>query len=124
MRIQQNGRPCYRYIRSSDKLPAIGQTAGDRNAMARVKLFDPCGSWTWYVSEHNPGTGECFGLVDGFEKELGYFDLSELQEWRGKGLGLPLERDLHFKPCLLTSLMDDGWTSPNGTRTEQPDTPI
>ena len=36
-----------------------------------------------------------FGLVEGFEKELGYFNLSELEAVRGH-LGLPIERDLYW----------------------------
>jgi hypothetical protein len=42
-----------------------------------------------------------FGLVIGFEQELGYFSLSELQHARGP-LGLPIERDLHFQPTSLS----------------------
>ena len=36
-----------------------------------------------------------FGLVQGFEKELGYFMLSELQSATGP-MGLHIERDRHF----------------------------
>jgi hypothetical protein len=38
-----------------------------------------------------------FGYVIGFEKEWGYFSLSELESARGP-LGPPIERDLHFTP--------------------------
>jgi hypothetical protein len=34
--------------------------------------------------------------VCGFEKEIGYFSLSELQGIKVHGLGM--ERDMHFKP--------------------------
>jgi hypothetical protein len=44
-----------------------------------------------------------FGLVDGFEMELGYFSLSEIKSVRGR-LGLPVERDLHFKPQTLSEI--------------------
>ena len=44
-----------------------------------------------------------FGLVEGHEKELGYFVLSELEEVRGP-MGLPIERDLHFKPKTLEEI--------------------
>jgi hypothetical protein len=44
-----------------------------------------------------------FGLVDGFEKELGYFSLTELSTFRGR-LGLGIERDLYFEPCKLSAL--------------------
>jgi hypothetical protein len=45
-----------------------------------------------------------FGLVVGQERELGYFSLSELETVRGP-LGLPIERDLSFKPCPLSRVM-------------------
>src|SRR6185295_12936637 len=67
-----------------------------------VKFFDPTGSWTWYATEGEQtedGDWEFFGLVDGHEKELGYFRLSELQHAKDgvSGLrGLPIERDLHY----------------------------
>lgn len=63
-----------------------------------VKFFTPDSSWTWYVLEAEQqadGDWEFFGLVDGHEKELGYFRLSDLQSVRG-GIGLPVERDLYF----------------------------
>ena len=44
-----------------------------------------------------------FGLVDGFEKELGYFSLAELEAVRGP-LGLPIERDLYWKPKTLEEI--------------------
>jgi hypothetical protein len=46
-----------------------------------------------------------FGLVSGFEVELGFFTLSELKEQRGS-LGLPIERDLHFEPKTLRELKE------------------
>lgn len=63
-----------------------------------VKFFTPDSSWTWYVLEGcktEDGDWEFFGLVDGHEKELGYFTLSELQSVRGK-FNLPVERDKYF----------------------------
>jgi hypothetical protein len=45
--------------------------------------------------------------VDGFEKELGYFRLSELVENRGKW-GLGIERDLRFAPTPLSRIMGKG----------------
>ena len=44
-----------------------------------------------------------FGLVDGHEKELGDFLLSELEEVRGP-MGLPIERDLHWQPKTLADI--------------------
>jgi Protein of unknown function (DUF2958) len=42
-----------------------------------------------------------FGAVSGFEFELGYFSLSELEQTTGP-LGLHIERDLYFKPTPQT----------------------
>jgi hypothetical protein len=59
-----------------------------------VKFFTPDSSWTWYAVEFD-GEDQFFGLVDGHEKELGYFSLSELESVRGP-MGMPIERDMHF----------------------------
>lgn len=74
------------------KLPALGEGDGT----AHVKFFTPDSNWTWYATEFD-GEDTFFGLVDGFEKEIGYFSLSELQSVTGP-LGLPIERDLYFQP--------------------------
>lgn len=76
-------------------------------AVAQVKFFTPDSNWTWYVTEAAEEDGDVrfFGLVKGFETELGYFMLSELQAARGP-LGLPIERDLYFKPKPLSQLLE------------------
>lgn len=74
-------------------------------ALALVKFFTPDSNWTWYGSEFD-GEDTFFGLVSGFEVELGYFLLSELAAVRGP-LGLPIERDLHFEPKTLQELLDE-----------------
>lgn len=74
------------------------------DALAQVKFFTPDSTWSWYASEFD-GEDVFFGLVDGFELELGYFSLGELQEARGPW-GLPIERDLYFEPQTLRELMD------------------
>lgn len=74
--------------------------------LARVKLFSPYSNWTWYVTEWDPKTGLCFGLVQGFETELGYFDLTELAEVTVFG-GVPaVERDLYWKPKTLGEIRE------------------
>ena len=64
------------------------------NAEIVVKFFTPWANWTWYATEFD-GEDLFFGLVDGFEKELGYFSLAELESVSGP-FGLKIERDLHF----------------------------
>ena len=87
------------------QLPKLYENKGyGLDAKALVKFFTPDSNWTWYASEFD-GEDILFGLVSGFEVELGYFSLSELDAVRGP-LGLPIERDLHFTPQTLKTLMD------------------
>ena len=79
------------------------EEVGDQ-ALARVKFFTPDGIWTWYASEFD-GDDLFFGLVIGFEVELGYFRLFELQTNRGPQ-GLPIERDRYFKPTSIKKLKE------------------
>ena len=87
-----------------EKIPKLyaNEDVADYDAVvARVKLFSPYTGWRWYVTEWDAETGECFGLVEGFETELGYFDLTELAEVTVLG-GVPaVERDLYWEPKTL-----------------------
>ena len=74
-----------------------------------VKLFTPDGGCTWLLTELDPDDPDIgFGLCDlgmGFP-ELGPVSLSELESVRGR-LGLPVERDLSFKPTKTLSAYAD-----------------
>jgi len=85
------------------KLPKIGEQEGHPELIAYVKLFTPWTNWTWYIAEHNPETGECFGYVEGLEKELGSFDLNEIKKVNGPA-HLKVERDVHFEPTSINSI--------------------
>lgn len=76
--------------------PAIGTTGEMKAEDIKVvaKFFHPLSGWTWYMTEYDPEDRLCFGFVVGFEAELGYFSMDELEEIRVMGLGT--ERDLHF----------------------------
>ena len=54
--------------------------------------------WRWYVTGWDPETGICFGLVEGFETELGYFHLSELAKSTVLGNVPAVERDPYWEP--------------------------
>jgi len=73
------------------------------DAIVHVKFFTTWSNWTWYATEFD-GEDIFFGLVDGFEKEFGYFSLSELESINGP-LGLKIERDLYFKPTKVKELL-------------------
>ena len=61
-----------------------------------VKLFNPTGIGTWYLTEMNPETNVAFGLAHIQEKELGYINVAELKEFKGR-MGLGIERDRMFE---------------------------
>ena len=90
------------------ELPPLYATEHQLDPIVKIKFFVPWGSWTWFVTEGSPEEDEddfrFFGLVDGHEKELGYFVLSDLMSVRGPG-GLTIERDLYFKPQPLSKFM-------------------
>ena len=88
----------------ADTIPPLyaNDGADDPDAViARVKLFSPYNGWRWYITEWDAETGQCFGLVDGFDTELGYFDLTELAEAKVFGRIPAVERDLRWKPVTL-----------------------
>ncbi len=92
-------------------------------ALAPVKFFHTGSSWTWYASEasiitrdgeykpladispNDPSIRDVifFGLVDGYELELGYFSLSELESLGGEA-HFPVERDRWYTPMSLEDL--------------------
>lgn len=72
------------------------------NAIAPIKFFTPDANWTWYPTEYD-GIDTFFGLVAGFEVELGYFSLTELEGIRGP-FGLHIERDNFYTPTTLRQL--------------------
>lgn len=85
------------------KLPPLYSTEKEGlNVLARLRFFTPDSNWSWYVTEFD-GEDTFFGLVDGFVKELGYFSFAELQSAKGP-MGLPIERDLHFRPRTLNQI--------------------
>jgi Protein of unknown function (DUF2958) len=84
-------------------LPPLYSQENNPDPLCRVKFFTPTSNWTWYGIEYDPVERRFFGLVDGFEKELGYFTLDELESVKGP-LGLGIERDLWFKPTRLSEL--------------------
>src|SRR6266540_7178120 len=84
------------------KLPPLYSQEQVEDPMVICKFFYPDFSWTWYAIEFD-GNDLFFGLVAGFELDLGYFSLSELKSNRG-GLGLPIERDVWFIPTPLSEV--------------------
>lgn len=98
------------------KLPELYSQENVADPLVICKFFTPDAGWTWYVIEGSPVDENgyydtdkekvdfiFFGFVVGVEPELGYFSLNELSQVRGV-LGLPVERDLWFKPKRLSEV--------------------
>jgi len=79
--------------------PLYSQEGKGDDTIAYVKLFNPCGSWTWYLTEWD-GADEAFGLVSGHYCELGFVPLAELASCPGP-LGIGIEIDVWFRPKTL-----------------------
>jgi hypothetical protein len=102
-------RPCYRYIRHTDKLPTYEQL-GDRpftDIVCKVRLFNPTGRGTWWLATYDPGTGIAWGVADIIEREVGDIGMHELVAFRGV-LGLPIERDLYYTPVSMAAVLEGG----------------
>jgi len=83
-----------------EKLPKLGSMDGKDPATVKiiVKFFSPWTGWSWYAYEGEEVEGGdwiFFGLVRGFENELGEFSLKELEEAKRGDLPL-VERDRFF----------------------------
>ena len=86
------------------KIPRLMEQDGKGDeAVVYVKFFTPDSNWTFYATEYDPEDKLFFGLVNGFEVELGYFSLKELEEAKGP-LGLPIERDIYFEPTTMAEV--------------------
>ena len=99
------------------KLPPLySQENLGGKAVAYVKFFTPDSNWTFWALEFD-GEDIFFGLVDGHEKELGYFSLSELQSVRGP-MGLAIERDLYWQPKRLDEIAPELFENTSTERRE------
>jgi hypothetical protein len=80
------------------KLPALYSQENVKDPIVHVRYFATWSNWTWFATEFD-GEDTFFGMVHGFEKELGYFSLSEMESGSGRSA---IERDLYFTPKPLS----------------------
>jgi len=90
-------------ITKKDKVPELYETENIKDPEAKVKFFTPDSNFTWFITEYSKETDMAFGLVVGFEMELGYISLEELRTITGP-LGLGVERDLNFVPKKISEI--------------------
>ncbi len=106
-------------------IPPLYRNEKVNDPLVVAKIFNPTFSWTWYVLEGSltdangimmedgetttgvPDDYTFFGLVKGFEEELGYFTLKQFEEIED-ATGLCMERDLYFKPAPLSEIRGRG----------------
>ena len=84
------------------QMPTLYSQENELDPIVRVKFFAPWADWSWYGIEFD-GTDSFFGVVDGYERELGYFSLLELENVKGPG-GLRIEWDLYFEPTPISAI--------------------
>lgn len=85
--------------------PRLYGTEGQyMESVATAHYFSPLSGWDWYLTEYEPETGEAFGLVIGYERELGYFSIRDFEQQNDAHYGLAIERDIYFTPCKLSDL--------------------
>ena len=89
-------------------IPKLYETERAINPICHVKLFIPDSVFSWFIIELSIDGDTCYGYVKGFESELGYFSLKELENIKG-ALGLGVERDITFKPTALEIIRKSKW---------------
>ncbi|MPL68680.1 hypothetical protein SDC9_14408 [bioreactor metagenome] len=88
-------------------IPELYASTTLKDPICRFKIFLPNSNWTWYIIEIDKSDNNtCYGLVDGFEIELGYFSLGELESINDS-FGLGAELDSSFKPTKLSKIKQE-----------------
>lgn len=90
--------------------PLYGNEGKEGSPLVCMKLFNPSGVGTWYITEFSrvaPDGCEnlAFGLCDLGDPELGYVSIEELSNFKGP-MGIGIEIDMHFKPITLAELRE------------------
>ena len=94
-------------------LPTMGATDGDKDALAVVRFTNPGMKrpngklWEWFAIEFD-GVDMFFGLVKGWETELGYFTVSGDFAAVEDATGLAMVRDQYFQPTMARDLGSKG----------------
>ncbi|MCP4535987.1 MAG: DUF2958 domain-containing protein [Chloroflexi bacterium] len=97
----------------SKAIPPLYSTDNEPDPIVWRKFFLSEGRWTFYVTEYSKVAPD--GMPDLFFgylvsplgpdcNELCYMALSQVQELRGAGVGLPVEVDLYWRPVRLSTL--------------------
>ena len=112
---QRRGHDFYPPAEEMASWPGLYATDGDGpigDKPIQAHYFQ--GSMDWYIAEYDPKENLAFGYADlGMGSgEWGYIPLGDVEELRGQ-LGLPIERDLDFKPGTPAKECIDKYKSAN-----------
>jgi hypothetical protein len=80
-----------------EDLPPLYSQENNPDPLALIRFVDTLGDWSWYAIEFD-GDNLFFGLVLGFERELGYFTLAEFEEVNRAAGFARIQRDKDFRP--------------------------
>lgn len=112
-------------LANAKNYPLYSQDSKGDETVFWAKFFDPCGRYTFYVSEMEVEViselgmrqmveGTAFGYVVsplGPDcDELGYTDLNEMSTVKNR-YGLTMERDMHFSPMTMGELKAKNWSA-------------
>ena len=73
----------------------------DMEQMVVAKFFDSRGSWKWYLMNMDRDEDYCWGIVKGFEVEMGSFSMDALKSQQPR-----IQRDLYFEPIKASEVWE------------------
>lgn len=87
-----------------EKMPSLYSTEKQEveEHLLLLRFYHPLSKWSWYAVEYDPKERLFFGLTDGFEREWGYFSLTEMAFTEVSGV--PVMWDVDFKPVKFGEL--------------------
>jgi len=88
---------------TQDLLPPLYAQEKETKKIAYARFYLPDYNWEWYAMEYSPLQKLFYGLVDGNEKEFGYFTLDELAALQ-YSVGSRVLRDYEFEPTFVDEL--------------------
>lgn len=78
------------------KFEKTGRQEDTTNPLIILKIFNPAGGETWYMTEYDPENKEFYGYITGsWTDEWGYSSLEKMEAVKGP-IGIGLERDRYF----------------------------
>ena len=95
-------------IKAHEAAEAALRKEEETEAIVLGKFFNPCGGATWYLTEYDPENRVYFAfanLGDYTLAECGWVGRDELEALKCPPFGLPIERDLYFKPVPLAEVI-------------------